>query len=368
MRAVRKRGPGRARAGRGPRSTPGPDEVPIRIEAASICGTDLHIERWDEWSSERVKPPLTLGHELCGTVVALGSAVSDVEEGDYVSAESHVTWGLLPLPTGRAHMCERTRILGVDRDGGSRTTSPCPPRSSGATTARSSCPRSRACRSPSGTPCSRRRPRSSCGGRRPRLRPRRALLDRDRARVRGRRLLASDTVPFRLELAKTLGADAVVNVTEVEDVHAWFVGENEGIGMGVVFEMSGALKAIEDAFRIVRHGGNVVLFGIPARPATIDIAESLIFKNLTVSAVNGRRSGDLVHDALAARARRRRPSAADHRRAAARALRGGVRPARHRRGLQDRPATERSRPVNTVLTEVGAEPDGLRDARTQGAS
>ena len=59
-------------------------------------------------------------------------------------------------------------------------------------------------------------------------------------------------------------------------------------GMGVVFEMSGALKAIEDAFRIVRHGGNVVLFGIPARPATIDIAESLIFKNLTVSAVNGR--------------------------------------------------------------------------------
>ena len=58
--------------------------------------------------------------------------------------------------------------------------------------------------------------------------------------------------------------------------------------MGVVFEMSGALKAIEDAFRIVRHGGNVVLFGIPASPATIDVAESLIFKNLTVSAVNGR--------------------------------------------------------------------------------
>jgi threonine 3-dehydrogenase len=58
--------------------------------------------------------------------------------------------------------------------------------------------------------------------------------------------------------------------------------------MGVVFEMSGALKAIHDAFEIVRHGGNVVLFGIPSQPATIDVAESLIFKNLTVSAVNGR--------------------------------------------------------------------------------
>ena len=77
-------------------------------------------------------------------------------------------------------------------------------------------------------------------------------------------------------------------MNEVEDVPAWFMEQNDGVGMGIVFEMSGALRAIEDAFGIVRHGGNVVLFGIPAQPATIDIAESLIFKNLTVSAVNGR--------------------------------------------------------------------------------
>jgi threonine 3-dehydrogenase len=101
-------------------------------------------------------------------------------------------------------------------------------------------------------------------------------------------LLASDHVPFRMELARTLGADDVVNVDEVDDVAAWFLSENEAVGMGVVFEMSGALKAIRDAFEIVRHGGNVVLFGIPSQPATIDVAESLIFKNLTVTAVNGR--------------------------------------------------------------------------------
>jgi threonine 3-dehydrogenase len=102
------------------------------------------------------------------------------------------------------------------------------------------------------------------------------------------RLLASDHVPYRLDLATKLGADAVVNVDEVGDVPAWFAETNEGVGMGVVFEMSGSLNAIENAFEIVRHGGNVVLFGIPAQPATIDIAESLIFKNLTVTAVNGR--------------------------------------------------------------------------------
>jgi threonine 3-dehydrogenase len=106
------------------------------------------------------------------------------------------------------------------------------------------------------------------------------------------RLLASDHVPYRMELARTLGADEVVDVSQVDDVPAWFVEQNEGVGMGVVFEMSGALRAIQDAFGIVRHGGNVVLFGIPAQPATIDVAESLIFKNLTVTAVNGREIWD----------------------------------------------------------------------------
>ena len=95
MRAIRKResAPGLTLE-EVPVPTPAPDEVLVRIEAASICGTDLHIRRWDQWSSERVTPPLTLGHELCGTVVATGSAVRDVAEGDYVSAESHVTCGV----------------------------------------------------------------------------------------------------------------------------------------------------------------------------------------------------------------------------------------------------------------------------------
>ena len=120
MRAIRKResAPGLT-LDEVPVPTPGPDEVLVRIEAASICGTDLHIQRWDQWSSERVEPPLTLGHELCGTVVATGDAVRDFDEGDFVSAESHVTCGVcFHCRTGKAHMCEQTQILGVDRDGG----------------------------------------------------------------------------------------------------------------------------------------------------------------------------------------------------------------------------------------------------------
>ena len=292
MRAIRKReaAPGLTLE-EVPVPSPGSDEVLVRIEAASICGTDLHIQRWDQWSSERVKPPLTLGHELCGTVVAVGSAVSDVGEGDYVSAESHVTCGVcFHCRTGKAHMCEQTRILGVDRDGGFAVYAVVPA-SVVWRNDRSKLPPEIAClQEPFGNAvfatstqdlAGRTVAVLGCGPV--------GLFTIAIAKAFGAgRLFASDHVPFRMELAQRLGADAVVNVDEVDDVPAWFVERNEGIGVGVVFEMSGALRAIEDAFSVVRHGGNVVLFGIPARPATIDVAESLIFKNLTVTAVNGR--------------------------------------------------------------------------------
>src|SRR5581483_2458539 len=101
-----------------PVPAPGKDEVLVAVEAASVCGTDLHIERWDAWAQRRISPPLTLGHEFAGTVVEVGADVRHVAVGDYVSAESHVTCGVcFHCRTGHAHMCERTRILGVDRDG-----------------------------------------------------------------------------------------------------------------------------------------------------------------------------------------------------------------------------------------------------------
>ena len=292
MRAVRKReaGPGLV-LDEVPVPSPGPDEVLVRIEAASICGTDLHIARWDQWSAERVRPPLTLGHELAGTVVAVGSSVRDVAEGDYVSCESHVTCGrCFHCRTGRAHMCERTRILGVDRDGGFADYVAVPASVIWQNDCAKLPPEIACLQEPFGNAVFATSTQELAG---------RAvavlgcgpvgLFTIAIARAFGAgRLLASDHVAFRIALARSLGVDGVVDVDEVEDVPAWFLERNEGVGMGVVFEMSGALKAIEDAFRIVRHGGHVVLFGIPSRPATIDIAESLIFKNVTVSAVNGR--------------------------------------------------------------------------------
>ena len=101
-----------------PVPTPGPGEVLVRVQAASVCGTDLHIYNWDPWAKGRIHPPLIPGHEFSGAVAALGRGVTTVREGDLVSAEMHVACGkCLQCRTGLAHVCQHVRILGVDADG-----------------------------------------------------------------------------------------------------------------------------------------------------------------------------------------------------------------------------------------------------------
>ena len=266
------------------------DEVLIRVEAASLCGTDLHIFHWDPWSAHRLEPPVTIGHEFAGTVVEVGTRARNVTPGDFVSAESHVTCGACFFcRTGRAHMCERTRILGVDRDGALAGYVAIPESIVWQNDRTKLTPDIAALQEPFGN----------------------AVFATDHAELAGKtaavlgcgpvglfaiaiarasgagRVLASDRTRFRLDLAAALGADTL-DVDACDDVPGWFHERNEGEGVDVVFEMSGAPAAIETAFRVVRNGGQVILFGIPANPVEIDVAEAMIFKNLTVSAVNGR--------------------------------------------------------------------------------
>ena len=270
----------------------GTGEVVVEVEAASICGTDLHIKKWDEWSQQRIHPPLTLGHEFAGTVVEIGDDVDHVRVGDYVSAESHITCGMcFQCRTGQAHMCERTRILGVDREGAFARYVAVPESVIWQNDRSKLPPEIATLQEPFGNAvfatseqdlAGRSVAVLGCGPI--------GLFTIAIARASGAAVVfASDRTPFRLALAETMGAHATVNVEETPDAAEWFRGENDGFGFDVVFEMSGSPRAIADAFRIARNGGRVLLFGIPSRPVEIDVAESLIFKNLDVLAVNGRR-------------------------------------------------------------------------------
>ncbi|MEO6578516.1 MAG: alcohol dehydrogenase catalytic domain-containing protein, partial [Candidatus Limnocylindria bacterium] len=98
-----------------PVPTPGRDEILVRVEAASVCGTDLHIERWDPWAQDNFGPvPMTFGHEMAGIVVAHGEGAGRIPLGERVAAETHIVDGTCyQCRTGRAHVCQNMRILGV---------------------------------------------------------------------------------------------------------------------------------------------------------------------------------------------------------------------------------------------------------------
>ncbi len=278
----------------------GPDDVLVRVEAAGICGTDLHIWSWDRWSSRRIKPPLTLGHEIAGTVVEIGRRVQDVKIGEYVSAESHITCGMCyQCRTGQAHMCPNTKIIGVDREGGFAEYVAVPEKVIWHND-RSRIPPEIAClQEPFGNAVFATLNQDitghsiavmGCGPI--------GLFSIGIAAASGAlNLLACDPNPFRLELARTMGAQQVLNPNDYDSddtsgvVHA-IVEANGGVGVDIILEMSGAPAAINTAFQAVRNGGTVVLFGIPSKPVEIDVAENMIFKNLTVYSLNGRRIFD----------------------------------------------------------------------------
>ncbi len=276
------------------------DEVLVQVEAASICGTDLHIWKWDEWSQRRIKPPLTLGHEFAGTIVAVGDKVQQAKVGDFVSAESHVTCGMCyQCRTGQAHMCPRTKILGVDRDGAFAHYVSVPEKVIWQNNREKIPPEIATLQEPFGNAVFATMNQDVAGqtvavmGCGPI-----GLFTIGIARAAGAAAVyACDINEFRLDLARQMGATAVYNVNgqdgrPVPDAVQMLIDGNHGTGIDIILEMSGAPSAITTAFRAVRNGGRVILFGIPSKPVEIDVAENMIFKNLTVLALNGRRIFD----------------------------------------------------------------------------
>src|SRR6185437_15830474 len=201
------------------------------------CGTDLHIYGWDEWSQGRIVPPLTLGHEFAGTVVETGSLVRNVAAGDYVSAESHITCGVcFQCRTGHAHMCERTRILGVDRDGAFARYVTLPGSVVWRNDRTKLPPEIATLQEPFGNAVFATSEQDLAG---------RAvavlgcgpvgLFTIAIARASGAAVVvAADRTMFRLGLAERMGAHATLNVDETDDVAGWFLGTHDRAGFDVV--------------------------------------------------------------------------------------------------------------------------------------
>ncbi|MCC6348115.1 MAG: L-threonine 3-dehydrogenase [Candidatus Eisenbacteria bacterium] len=268
----------------------GPGEVLLKVKRAGVCGTDLHIWNWDRWSQGRVRPPVTLGHEFVGEVVELGEGVDHVTPGELVSAESHVICHTCTACRNNlGHVCENTRILGVDLNGGF--------------TEYVAIPAVNAWRVPPGVPLEVAAileptgnavhtafsgPLSGCNIGVTGCGPI-GLFAIGIARAAGAsRVIASDVSAYRLELARRMHADAVIDVSKENFVER--VKEvTHGRGLDGVLEMSGNPQAMRDGLQSLRNGGRLSLLGLPTEPFDLDWNRLLIFKGVTLHGIVGRR-------------------------------------------------------------------------------
>lgn len=294
MRAVVKEraGPGLAMVER-PVPAPGPGEVLVRVRAASICGTDLHIRNWDPWAAEHVRPPVVVGHEVCGEVVARGPNVEDPVEGTLVSAESHVVCGRCPFcRTGRGHLCPATQILGVHRDGAfadyvvvpAVNAWPDPPDMALSVASLQENFGNAVHTATTPQVAGRKVLVTGCG-------PVGVMAVAVAKALGARMVVATDVVDYRLALATRMGADHTVNAA-VADVTGTVRALTEGEGVDVVLEMSGAPSAIDAAFELLKPGGEAALLGLASTPLEFDLDDHVIFKGATVHGIVGRRLWD----------------------------------------------------------------------------
>src|SRR5687767_1735907 len=266
----------------------GINDVLIRVDRTGICGTDLHIYKWDDGAQKTIPVPMVVGHEFVGEVVEAGSNVSDFFPGDVVSAEGHVVCGRCRnCLAGRRHLCKDTKGVGVNRPGAfaEYIALPC----SNVWVHDESIPRDiQSIFDPYGNAVHTALSFDILGedvlitGAGPIGCMAAAIVKHAGAR----HVVVTDMNPYRLDLAKKLGATRVVDVSyeKLKDVQKE-LDMREGFDVGL--EMSGNGQAFRDMLANMAHGGKIAILGIPDREIAIDW-NLVIFNMLTLKGIYGR--------------------------------------------------------------------------------
>ncbi len=272
-------------------TNPAPDEVIIKVKRVSICGTDVHIYKWDKWSASRIKPPMIIGHEFAGSIVEKGDMVEGLEVGDYVAAESHIYCGhCYQCKVGRQHICQNLKILGVDVDGAFAEYVKVPARILWKVSPEID-PNFASVMEPFGNAVHTITVEDLTGktvlitGAGPI-----GVMAIQVAREEGASLIiVSEVKPYRIELAKKNGADIVINPLE-EDLVKKVMEITGGEGVDVFFEMSGNPQAFQQGLEALTPGGFASILGVfPGDSISFDINNLLTFKGIKMYGITGRK-------------------------------------------------------------------------------
>lgn len=266
----------------------GSNDVLIKIRKSAICGTDVHIYKWDEWAQKTIKTPLVVGHEFMGEVVEVGSHVKNIKVGDRVSAEGHITCGYCPnCMKGKKHLCMNEIGVGVHRSGTFAEYVSLPeenifklPNFIADDIAAIFDPFGNAVHTALSFPLTAEDVLITGAG------PIGIMTAAIARKAGARNVVVTDINDYRLEIAQKLGATAVVNVAELPLDKAMKKLKIEH-GFTVGLEMSGSPRAFNDMLENMRHGGNIALLGILPPNCIIDW-DHVIFKMLNIKGIFGR--------------------------------------------------------------------------------
>jgi threonine 3-dehydrogenase len=266
----------------------GINDVLIRVTHTGICGTDVHIYNWDDWARATIPVPMAIGHEFVGEIVAVGSNVNDFHPGEIVSGEGHVVCGRCRnCLAGRRHLCAHSRGVGVNRPGAFAEYialpmsniwrhNPCINRDIAAIFD----PFGNAVHTALSFPVLGEDILITGAG------PIGVMAAAVVRHAGARYVVVTDVNPYRLELARKMGATLAVNPSEtsLRDVQKQ-LGMQEGFDVGL--EMSGNPSAFHDMIANMSHGAKIAMLGIPSEEMPINWRQ-VIFSMLTIKGVYGR--------------------------------------------------------------------------------
>jgi threonine 3-dehydrogenase len=271
-----------------PEPTIGINDVLIQVHRTGICGTDLHIYNWDAWAQKTIPVPLVVGHEFVGEIVQVGSNVSDFFTGEIVSGEGHVVCGRCRnCLAGRRHLCAKTKGIGVNRPGAFAERLALPmtnvwhhDSSIDRDIAAIFDPFGNAVHTALSFPVLGEDVLITGAG------PIGLMAIAVVRHAGCRYVVVTDVNPYRLELAKQMGATLAVDVSKRRIADAQQeLGMVEGFDVGL--EMSGNADAFRELLTNMCHGGKVAMLGIPPEEMAIDW-NSVVFNMLTIKGIYGR--------------------------------------------------------------------------------
>lgn len=268
----------------------GEDEVLLQVRCTAFCGTDLHIWEWDEWSRRRVKAPFIPGHETVGVIVAAGEKVTDRRVGQRVSCETHIPCGECWFcQNGMPHICQNVKLFGVTQDGAfaeyAKIRADCTFPIDDEISDEAACMFEPMGAGVHGVEAADVAGKtllvSGCGPI--------GLTAVSACKVFGaKKVIACDLFDEKLAIAREMGADVTFNSGKC-DLPAEVRKLTGGVGADAAIDITGAEAAINNSLKSVRAAGRLVCVGLPSGKVTMDLTEDLIYREVSMTGVSGRR-------------------------------------------------------------------------------